>query len=287
MTYSIDGINYTNISGIFNSVVPGTYNVTTKINGCTSASKSVTVNAASSLPSPTTINGPAFVCQNSIQNYSVAAVPGAVSYNWTLPSGWIGTSTTNTIAVTSGISGGAITVAANSGCGLSATQSLNVTINPIPSITSKGDSVLISSTAPFYQWFFNNKVLSGENFMTLKIKKTGFYRVETSSDKTCWSASIDYPVLALIDQLPDTLSMEIYPNPAINNFNVVIRLQQVATVSVFVTIVNSSGNVVLQTNKLIFYGNEIKIPISLTTKGTFFVKVDINGDIKTLPVVLQ
>ena len=81
--------------------------------------------------------------------------------------------------------------------------------------------------------------------------------------------------------------MEIYPNPAVGLFNIVVRLQKATDVIAYVTVANVAGNIVLQTNKLIFFGREIKIPISLNATGTFGVKVNINGDIKTLPVILQ
>jgi 6-phosphogluconolactonase (cycloisomerase 2 family) len=183
---------------------------------------------------------------------------------------------------------GNYTVVVSNGSASATSNTVSITINSVPTITSQGDTMLISSTSSYYQWFFNNIVLAGETSNKLRIKNIGFYRVETSLDKSCWSASLDFPILILPPRLlPDTLSMEIYPNPAVNFFNVVVRLQRVTTVTAFVTVSNASGNVILQTNKLIFYGNEIKIPITLNATGTFFVKVNINGNVKTLSVILQ
>jgi len=58
---------------------------------------------------------------------SVPAVSGATSYQWTLPSGLTGTSTTNSITITTVTAGinpaGSITVAAVNDCGTSATSS--------------------------------------------------------------------------------------------------------------------------------------------------------------------
>ena len=51
ITYSIDGVTYTNTSGVFSGVVAGTYQVTVKnAAGCVSAPTSVTVNAAPETP---------------------------------------------------------------------------------------------------------------------------------------------------------------------------------------------------------------------------------------------
>jgi hypothetical protein len=87
------------------------------------------------------------VCSGSSQTYSVAAVSGAISYTWTLPSGWSGTSTTTSITATSGSTGGAITVKVNNSCGSSASQTITITATAVPAapgtITSTGGNVNI------------------------------------------------------------------------------------------------------------------------------------------------
>jgi hypothetical protein len=56
MTYSIDGVNYSNTTGTFNNVAPSTYNLTVKdINGCVSPSFSATINATVSTPTVSVI----------------------------------------------------------------------------------------------------------------------------------------------------------------------------------------------------------------------------------------
>ena len=69
------------------------------------------------------------------QIYSVAPVPNATSYTWTVPSGWAITSgaVTNSITVTTGNSGdnGNITVTASNSCGTSAVRTLAVTVGSV------------------------------------------------------------------------------------------------------------------------------------------------------------
>lgn len=72
---------------------------------------------------PTAINGPAGVCRNATgQVFSVPSVPGAVSYQWTLPTGATGTSSTNSISLSfsSTYVTGNLCVKAISGCGAGA-----------------------------------------------------------------------------------------------------------------------------------------------------------------------
>ena len=99
-------------------------------NDCgTSSTKTLAVSVNPGTPAqPGIISGTAEVCPGVSQTYSITAVTGASSYVWTLPNGWTGTSTTNSITVTSGTSGGNITVKATNDCGTSAEQTLAVTV---------------------------------------------------------------------------------------------------------------------------------------------------------------
>ena len=82
---------------------------------------------------PGPITGNITVCQGSIQTYSITAVTGATSYTWTLPVGWVGNSTSNSITVTAGTISGTITVTASNACGTSAASTLTVTVgNAVP-----------------------------------------------------------------------------------------------------------------------------------------------------------
>uniref|UniRef100_UPI003594124E glycine-rich domain-containing protein n=1 Tax=Haliscomenobacter sp. TaxID=2717303 RepID=UPI003594124E len=85
-------------------------------------------------PQPGAITGGTSVCDNTPGLvYSVAAVAGATSYTWTVPTGWqitTGQGTTS-ITVTSGalFEGGAVSVVANNTCGSSAPRLLAVLPN--------------------------------------------------------------------------------------------------------------------------------------------------------------
>lgn len=84
----------------------------------------------------TVIAGTTTVCQGQTsETYTVAAIADAESYNWTLPSGATGTSTTNSIQVDFGISAvsGDITVSGYNSCGGNGPSStLAITVNPLP-----------------------------------------------------------------------------------------------------------------------------------------------------------
>ncbi|MBK9283660.1 MAG: T9SS type A sorting domain-containing protein [Sphingobacteriaceae bacterium] len=111
---------------------------------------------------PGAISGPTNQCSTQTPFiYSVAPVVGATSYTWTLPGGWFGNSTTNSIScVGVGLSGN-ITVAATNSCGTGPVQTLSVTIIPGPQVTvtpftssvcAGGSLTLTASGAPSFSW---------------------------------------------------------------------------------------------------------------------------------------
>lgn len=101
---------------------------------------------------PPAISGTQTVCSGVSTTYSVPAVSGATSYNWALPATWSGSSTTNSITVTAGASGGTIAVAAVNSCTTSSSSTLAVTVNPSASVPGavSGPTVLCAGTTDSY-----------------------------------------------------------------------------------------------------------------------------------------
>jgi hypothetical protein len=94
---------------------------------------------------PVAINGNTAACQGLNSTFSVAAVAGASSYSWSLPSGWTGTSNTFSISAGAGASGN-ISVTASNACGASAPQTLAVSVNPLPTISVNSGSICSGNT---------------------------------------------------------------------------------------------------------------------------------------------
>ncbi|MBN1822225.1 MAG: T9SS type A sorting domain-containing protein, partial [Prolixibacteraceae bacterium] len=81
-----------------------------------------------------TISGNNIVCQGTTNTYSVLTISGATSYNWTLPAGATGASTTNSISVTFGSSAvsGDISVKGHNQCFDGEESSLSIAVNSVP-----------------------------------------------------------------------------------------------------------------------------------------------------------
>jgi len=75
---------------------------------------------------PSAISGLTLTCKGTV-HYSVSPASGAQSYIWNLPSGWVGSSTTNTISAVTG-GNGLLSVSASGSCGVSPAQTLSVTV---------------------------------------------------------------------------------------------------------------------------------------------------------------
>ena len=107
----------------------GTYTVT----GDTTFTSTLIVseNVCNVPDQPGSINGNSTVCRNSTINYFINPVAGATSYTWTLPAGWTGSSSTNSIDVTSNSSPGTLEVYASNSCGDGTAQSLLISIDPV------------------------------------------------------------------------------------------------------------------------------------------------------------
>ncbi len=180
MTYSIDGSNYSNTSGTFTGVAPGTYSVTARSSaGCTSPVRSVTINAQP--PTPAVGNQTTSVNSGSTFTVTPTGVPAGTTYTWPVPvytGGVTGgqaqstgaTSISGTLSIPSGTGTAVYTVTPRSGDCTGATFTVTVTVTstcePVTitsqpanaSICGGGSasfSITATGTTPAYQWQYS------------------------------------------------------------------------------------------------------------------------------------
>lgn len=144
---------------------------------------------------PGIISGSTVTCSGATNIYSVAPVAGATSYTWTLPGGWTGTSSTNTISAVSGINSGIITIQAGNTCGSSQPTALNINVNPSPVVSisanqfviCKGNStVLTGNGASTYTW--NSAIVTPS--ITVSPTITSSYTVEGTNSFGCTNQTV-------------------------------------------------------------------------------------------------
>lgn len=144
---------------------------------------------------PGAISGSTSVCYGSSNTYSVAPVSGAANYTWTLPGGWVGTSTTNTIVATAGTSG-IISITANNSSGSSAAQTLTVTVTTVnTSVSQSGNTFTANTTGAAYQWMdcSSNTPIPGATSQSYTATANGSYAVIVTQN-SCSDTSLCYNI---------------------------------------------------------------------------------------------
>ncbi|MEO6832357.1 MAG: hypothetical protein ABI378_08085, partial [Chitinophagaceae bacterium] len=161
------GTSTSNYITITPGLNPGTISVTATTACGTSIAQTKSIVLSSAPAVPGTITGNTNVCNASTQPYSIVPVAGAVSYAWTVPSGWsiTGSSVGSSINTTPSTNSGSVSVTAINGCGSNTNSIAVVVVNSLPSPgTITGNSTPCSNTlntysinpvagATSYQWY--------------------------------------------------------------------------------------------------------------------------------------
>jgi hypothetical protein len=131
----------------------GTISVVANNNCGSSTAQSLSIHAHSLPATPAIILGTDTLCAGSSTIYKTNPVPDATAYQWTLPTGWTGTSFTDSISILADTSGGIISVSSINHCGTSNAQSMAVVIKnkpDVPSIVS-GDTAVCAGDSGLYK----------------------------------------------------------------------------------------------------------------------------------------
>jgi hypothetical protein len=201
-------------------------------NACgSSASQTLAVTVTPAPATPGTISGNTTVCSISSNAYSVAETPGATSYTWTLPGGWTGTSTTNSITATASATSGNITVSANNACGSSASQTLAVTVTLVDTAVSQSGFTLTAAlSGATYQWIncTSNAIIAGQTNQSFTAAENGTYAVIITQNG-CSDTSACFAITTVgIEDDGSLSSISLYPNPSNGHFQLSIDGVQMA-----------------------------------------------------------
>ena len=154
------------------SAATGSYGLYVVVNGCTSATATQTLTVYDIPPAPTaSFNDP--ICEGSTVFFS-ANLPGATAYAWTGPAGWASALTNPSISGVTAAQSGTYSVYAVVGTCTSATATLQITVQPTPSVTYTGPAQQCGSTVLFsansipagstLEWYAPAWVGSGSTF---------------------------------------------------------------------------------------------------------------------------
>ncbi len=227
-TYSWAGpVTFT--SNLQNPTIPnaqptnaGVYTLTVTANGCTQTATTTVVVTNAAPAAPAVINGDISICENSVNTYDVTNDPNAASYTWTLPGGWSGTSTTNSISATANAASGQISVTATNGCGTSAPTTLNVTVNPNPVavITQAGNTLTVTGTFASYQWHNGAGPIAGATSQSYTATSNGAHYCVVTDANGCTAQSNSITITTDVNNVAKQSSVSLYPNPNNGSFTI-------------------------------------------------------------------
>lgn len=171
------------------------------------------------------INGNTTVCQNTNGvTYSVAAIPGATSYQWELPNGATGISITNSITINYGAAAvsGWLTVRGVNLYGPGGFSQVWITVNPTPptpTISQNGNQ--LSSSAPIgNQWYDSNGMLVNDTNVIYNVTVTDdYYTIVTLNGCSSDTSNMIHAIPTGIESHA-TLTTDLFPNPASNEVTV-------------------------------------------------------------------
>ncbi len=228
---------------------------------------------------PSTITGPNEVCIGAENSFSIAQVPFAETYLWTLPENWEGTSTNETIVVKASENSGTIEVVAKNSCGVSAQQTYTVSVKTIPVPLTIQNGILYTSQAEEYAWFDcdnEDKVLSTES--TFTPATSGNYAVTLKSEEGCINtSSCVYVSVMSLPQPFDKMSFSVYPNPA--GENVIIDINNLNADKVNVSILDYQGKEYYSKDFHSAANSLHSIPLNDLNNGAYLIKAIYNDNV--------
>ncbi len=236
------------------------------------------------------INGNTIICSGSAATYSTAPVSSATSYFWSLPGGWTGSSTSNTISVFSGVASGPVSVIAGNICYNSLAQNINVTVNATPTITAISSNTLLCAhsgesatlTASGANSFTWNPGGAGTSIVVFPNSNTS-YTIVGSNSNGC-SDSVSYtqlviPCTGLEDNLIVENKISVYPNPFTSKINIAGSVNDSKII-----ISNALG---LQLFTSFMNGQEVEIDLEKYSAGIYFVHVTNRNNMYVVKIIKE
>ena len=267
-----------NPSVVYSAV--GSYNVSLTVDdGNGPASKQTTgyINVLTTPSQPGTILGSAFPCQGANITYSVTNVPN-VFYTWTVPTGWTGTSTTNSLLATIDTAAGQVKVTADNVCGSSPQRTKYVTPTKLPVsgftyIDNQGTVSFTSTStnATLYNWNFGDLSTGNTANPTHTYTNVGNFLVTLIVTNSCGTDTITQVINITIIGINEVIinNINIYPNPVKDML--FIDLNNSNLINSEISITDIPGNIVINNkiDKLNY-----SIDLSKLNKGMYFININ-------------
>lgn len=227
---------------------------------------------------PTINGGSTAVCSNTIEAYSVASVPGATSYTWSLPGTWAGSSTSNLITTTTGTNGGTISVTSNNVCGSSTAATINVNVEITPSVLGNNTSICAGDIAQLEgSTDYGNLNWYTEVYGGIAVGSGAQFITGTLVNDTTFYLEADNNGCKNNPRIVIQVTVNPMPNVGINlGGGAIASLQDNATSYQWLDCNNSNAEVLNETSQLFM----------LSQNGNYAVEINLNGCIDTSDCIM-
>jgi hypothetical protein len=226
------------------------------------------------------ILGNTLICAGSTNVYTLGSSSGSTLNSWSLPSGWTGSSTSNTISVTSNSVSGILSVTTPSGScgGLGTSASLTVNVNSVPTLSVSGktqicygqNATLTVSGALSYTWQPGSL---SSNSISVSSLSTTVYTITGINSSSCVSVRTHTlnvnPCNGIGDEDNNLIDCKVFSNPG--SGQILILMSSDAEV----TITNGSGKLIYKSTLVI--GENI-LNLKEEPAGVFFIRILANGN---------
>ncbi len=215
ISYSIDGQTFTNSTGVFTGLIPGSYSITAKSSaGCISGGANVTINDQPSSPSDPigTLVQP--TCLVSTGSISITS-PTGIGMSYSID----GSSYLNTSGTFESVVSGTYTITArnSSGC---LSNGVTVSIDPQPKtpatpVITQTDNTLNSSSALGNSWYYQSNLIADAIGQVYIATASGdYYAIVTQNGCSSVPSNTINLILTGNEQLPENgVKTKAYPNP--------------------------------------------------------------------------
>lgn len=242
----------------------------------------ITVNVTQLPLQPSEITASSVFCANQTNLLSIAAQADALSYSWTLPEGWSGSSTTNSIAVHNVSLSGAISVYAQNGCGDGPIRTLEANVTTVnTTVLDNGGSLSAEAqNKATFQWLdcLDFSALEGETSSTYFPASQGTYSVEIT-ESGCSDTSACFNVIITNTKVDaNAFEQRVFPNPFQNELH--LNLPNTAAPVTDVTLYLLDGSTcVFQKRFEDHQSSSIYLSDLALSAGVYFLKVTTVGSI--------
>ena len=280
MSYSLNGSIYTNTSGVFSSVIPGTYTLTAKnSSGCISPITYITINQQPETPPAPDgflVQPDCFVSTGSIEITS----PKGIGYTYSID----GVHYTNTTGLFTLIIPGTYWVTAKNQAGC-ISPGIEITINshavtPQTPVITLNDNILHSSSPIGNNWYKQDGIITNATTQNYTALVSDIYYVIVTINGCSSLPSNSINVVITGDENPAAagISLKAYPNP----FDRELVIERTGSYDVAgYEILNSLGQPVIKGE----VGEKAVIETSSFSRGVYFLRVKTGGKFDNIKLI--